>query len=127
MGLLPVAAVANPAHTMRRVPPAPVGVPVPAYDPLTAQEARFLMLPLEAARRGARGMIGYFGDSGEADDDHYFAQSALASWPLDPNPAPHRWAVANWRTARADRPVPAGWQVEDDGGAGLLLLRREAP
>lgn len=120
-------AVANVIHTVRKTPPAALGVSAAAFDPLSWHEQRFQRFRAAAAARGLRGTIGYIGDRPAADDDYFYAQFALVPLLLDFDPAPYEWAIANLRTTSPGSRVPAGWRIVQDLGDGVLLLRKSAP
>lgn len=119
-------AAANVIHLAQSVPPAPVAVPASAFDPLSWHEERFAGFRKRAADHGVSGVIGYFGDTSDADDDYYYAQFALVPLVLDMDPQRHRWAVANLRTTSPATRLPANWRIVEDLGGGVLLLERLA-
>lgn len=127
--LLAVAVVAgaNVVHMIRKVPPAPVQVAAASFDPIAAVEARFARVRTSLKRHGVEGTIGFVGDRPVADDDYYYAQFALVPLVLDLDPAPHAWAVTNFRASAAAATIPDGWRVVEDTGAGVLLLRKSVP
>jgi hypothetical protein len=126
--LLAVAAVAaaNVFHTARRVPPPAIAVPAAAFDPLSWHERRFSRFRERVPAHGVRGTIGYFGDLAHADDDYYYAQFALVPLVLDRDPDPYAWALANLPAGSPPARLPAGWDVAEDFGEGVLLLRKTA-
>lgn len=120
-------AAANVIHVVRKIPPATRDVSPATFDPLSWHEQRFARFRAAAKARGLRGTIGYVGDHAAADDDFFYAQFALVPLLLDFDPTPYEWAVANLRTSPPGSRVPAGWNVSEDLGDGVLLLRKSAP
>jgi hypothetical protein len=133
LALLAVAAVSaiNLVQLAQRVPPPAVPVPGAAVDSATRQERRLAEIRRELSARSIRGVVGYITDfpaeipaSAAAGEDHYLAQYALLPVVLDLNAAAREWSVANLRNSRT---LPPGWQVEQDCGDGVFLLRRARP
>jgi len=131
--LLPVMGVAifNLVHRAETLSPAPVDPTSAAMDHVMKQEKRFGDLRRSLERRGLSGAIGYMGNSTAEDphstEDYYLAQFALVPWVLDRHLESCEWVVANLGSSAAISNLPPSWQVAEDFGDGLLLLKRSAP
>lgn len=124
--LVAVVAAANVIHTAQRIPPPAAVVPASAYDPLSWQEQRFSRFRDRVNRHELPPTIGYIGDAAQPDDDFYYAQFAVLPLVLDGDPEPHPWALANLRSASPSTRISDRWQVVEDFGQGVLLLKKAA-
>jgi hypothetical protein len=134
LGLVAVLAVTNLIHAARKVPPPSRG-PAGATDIVTTQERRFAALRRSVLERGLSGTIGYVGDvprerliaDPQAVQEYYLAQYVLVPLVLDVDSSSHEWAVGNFQSASARESSTAGWNVEQDFGGGVLLLKKVRP
>jgi hypothetical protein len=82
--------------------------------------------------RGVRGTIGYLADVPSADlaaspqgmEDYFLTQFALVPWVLEASMQEGEWMVANLRAASIGDRTPPGFQVVQDCGRGVFLLRK---
>lgn len=127
--MLVVALVAtiNVIAIARKVPAPPINPPASLLDPLVRHERQFAALRAYVASLGIHGTIGYFGDSTAIDDDYYYAQFVLLPLILDVDPAAYEWAVAYLPMAAPESRLPSDWQVAQEFGDGVWLLRKSAP
>lgn len=134
--VIAMVATINLLQAVRHVPPAPVPVPGrPPANIVLRQEQRFGAPRRALAIRGVRGVIGYVADLAppqlSADhasmEDYFSAQFVLIPCILDPNNVDRRWALANLRTKSLAERLPAGFQLVEDLGGGVALLRKGAP
>jgi hypothetical protein len=135
VGLLAAVAavsVANVVRTVGRVPPARAGIPrAPAAT--ERGERRFARVNGALATRGITGTIGFIGDlpfdradtADRAVEDYYLAQFALVPLVLDRNANGCDWAVVSLHGEPPEREIASNWQVVEDTGDGVLLLRKE--
>lgn len=133
MAVAAAVCAANIVSTAQRVAPRGEGPPTPA-DAAERQDRRFDAMRRALGARGITGTVSYLGGfptgraaGGQAVEDYYLAQFSLAPVVLDPDTAPHPWAVADMRGDAAKGPPPAGWRQVEDTGDGVLLLRRTGP
>jgi len=128
-------ALFNLFFTAQTTPPPEVASPAGPSDPTLRQERRFAGIRAAIRDRGLKGTIGYVGsvppsqllaDAG-AVEAYYRAQFALAPVVLDPAAEREDWIVADFTRAIPAWKMPRGWRVEQDFGAGVKLLRKEAP
>ena len=134
--VIAVVTVLNLVQAVRHVPPAPVDVTGrPPGNVVLRQELRFATLRRALETRGVRGTIGYVGDLAPpqmaADhrsmEDYFTAQFVLVPWVLDPNPGSCRWAVTNLRAQPVVGRTTVDFQVVEDFGGGVALLRKGVP
>jgi hypothetical protein len=134
VGLLAAVAavsVANVVCMVGRVPPVKEGLPSAASATVRG-EHRFARVRGALASRGISGTIGFIGDlpfdqadsADRAVEDYYLAQFSLVPVVLDRNADACGWAVASLHGARPEREIASGWQVVEDTGGGVLLLKR---
>jgi hypothetical protein len=124
--------VANVVWTVRSVPPVRAGLPSSISAPVRG-ERRFAGVRGALAARSIAGNIGFIGDlpfdrpdtADRAIEDYYLAQYSLAPVVLDRNADACTWAVASLHGARPEEETARGWQIVEDTGGGVLLLRKE--
>lgn len=124
----------NLADAVRRTPPPSVHAGRPTNNVLR-QEARFAPLRQALQRHAVHGTLGYLTDlppdqlaaDPKGMEDYFLTQFALVPWVLDARKADGRWAVANLHTAQRDTRIPPGFDVIEDFGDGVLLLRKGPP
>ena len=134
LGAVIAVAIFNVIATARRVPPPPRLAPGEPPDVVMRYEARFAPVRRALAEHGVRGTIAFIGGeparTGAEPDamlDYLLTQFALSPWVLDRNPVPHAWLVANPRAGKLPEEIGAEFQVVQQFGGGLALLRRITP
>lgn len=123
----------NVIRTAQRLSPPPhYGSAAPA-DIVMRHEARFSRVRQSLEKRGVHGRIGYVADTpaerlaGDEDGmrDYFLTQFALAPRVLETGPENGGvWAVANLRTTSMRDRMPPGFELAEDCGDGVLLLRK---
>lgn len=130
-----VVALSNVLHVVRRVPPPPgPGAEGDSLDLVTRNERRFAGLRDALRRRAWRGRIGYVEDGPNAavpvelvNADYAAVQYAILPLMIDPHFEQYEWVIANYRAGVPTPVLGPGWQVVEDFGAGVFLLRKVAP
>ena len=124
--------VVNIVATLRRVPPPPRFTPAVPSIVVMRHEQRMTTVRRALESRGVRGTVGYLADVSAADlpanargmEEYFLTQFALVPWVLDAKAQDCEWVIANLRAAVIAERTPVGFQVTDDCGAGVFLLRR---
>ena len=109
-------------------PPATYKVPDGMLDIVVQTERRFAPFRAALHRRGIVGPIALFESPSEANSsvflgDSFLAQFALIPVVLDSDAAGRRWALGNF-SPDIPAPTPDGWEMAEDLGGGVVLLRR---
>lgn len=124
------------ALTRRMPPPPSARTRMMGADVVMQHEDRFARVAAALRANGARGQIGYLADlppeqlAGDsiAMQDYFLTQFALAPWVIEAKFSDCPWAVTNWRRRNSAAAIPpAGFEIVQDFGSGVLLLRRSAP
>ena len=132
--VIALVAGANLVQLVQRTP-SPSHAPTPrSNDVVVRHEERVRRVVAALRAHGATGPIGYVTDVAPAElpgdwramQDYFMTPFALAPWILEARYAECRWVIGNFKTAAAQR-VPPDFEVVENFGAGLLLLRRKAP
>lgn len=125
----------NLADTARRVPPPPRIAPAAPANNALRHEFRFAPVLAALRAHGVRGPVGYLSDlppeamrgNTAAMEQYFLSQFVLAPWILDADASRGAWAVTNLQRAPPAGRLPAGYEVVQDFGGGVLLLRRTGP
>lgn len=131
VALLAVCGV-NVGSTLRRVPPAPRASGGGERDVVMRHEQRMAALRHALQVRGVRGTVGYVADvpalelanTPRGREEYFLTQFALAPWLLNAELRDCDWAVANLHRATIEERMPAGFQVSDELGDGVWLVRK---
>jgi hypothetical protein len=120
---------------LRRVPPPPHYVSAAPTDVVMRHEQRFAPVLAALRARRVRGRVGYLADqppqamqaNPRGMQEYFLTQFALVPVVLDTNLENCTWLVTNLRETTLDARVPAGFQLVDEFGDGVSLLRRKEP
>lgn len=131
LAIVAAVSVANVVYNAEQMPPMRAGMPS-AIGPVLRQDLRFASARRALSARKITGTIGFLSDlpaGRTTDDDHaaedyYLAQFSLAPVVLDANSEPYDWAIASFRTVPTEKRISGGWQIAEDLGDGVFLLRK---
>lgn len=132
VAVLALVSAFNLVHLVRETPPPSRIPPDRPANPVMRQEQRLAAVRAALQRHGVRGKIGYLGDlpadriAGDfhASERYFLTQFALVPWVLDVQLERHAWAVANLGQRSPAERLPANYEIVEEFGAGVLLLRQ---
>ena len=120
----------NLAAVARRFPPVSWQASAAGVDVVMRHERRMAAVRTALQQRGIHGAIGYVSEvppadlpaKGDAMQEYFLTQFALAPWVIEAKFDDCAWAVANFHELGA--PVPVDFRVVQDFGAGVALLQK---
>ena len=130
--VLLVACGINVVAMARRILPPPRAASAVPANVVMRHEVRMSVLRQAMNREGVSGIVGYIADvpapelarDARGMQEYFLTQFALVPRVLDAKAQDCQWAIVNLHTTPIAQRMPAGFQVNDDCGDGVFLLRR---